>query len=120
MAIAVVDGAAALAPVGSAQLGRPDLIEFARKVRLSVNPEIDARFPTETLAQVRLQMIDGRLITSKMTSPRGDKARPLDWEDLIDKFSAATRCKLSPRAQNTVLEAFEALKKVMRSLSSSA
>ncbi|CAN7630056.1 MmgE/PrpD family protein [Ensifer adhaerens] len=110
IAIAVVDGAAALAPVGGAQLGRPDLMEFARKVRLSVNPEIDARFPGETLAQICLRMTDGKSITSKVTSPRGDKARPLDWEDLINKFSAATRGKLSPRAQNTVLEAFETLK----------
>lgn len=111
MAIAVVDGPAALAPVGDAQLDRPDLLEFARKVHLSVNPEIDARFPTDTLARVCLQMIDGRLITSKVTSPRGDKARPLVWEDLINKFSATTRGKLSPKAQNTVLQAFEALKK---------
>ncbi|MCY1233737.1 MmgE/PrpD family protein [compost metagenome] len=111
MAIAVVDGPAALAPVDNAQLDRPDLLEFARKVHLSVNPEIDARFPTETLARVCLQMIDGRLITSKVTSPRGDKARPLAWEDLINKFSAATRGKLSPKAQYTVLQAFEALKR---------
>lgn len=111
MAIAVVDGPAALAPVDNAQLDRPDLLEFARKVHLSVNPEIDARFPTETLARVCLQMIDGRLITSKVTSPRGDKARPLAWGDLINKFSAATRGKLSPKAQYTVLQAFEALKR---------
>ncbi len=111
MAIAVVDGPTALAPVGNAQLDRPDLLEFARKVHLSVSPEIDARFPTETLAQVCLQMIDGRLITSKVTSPRGDKARPLAWEDLINKFSVATRGKLAPKAQNTVLQAFEALKR---------
>ncbi|MEI2298745.1 MmgE/PrpD family protein [Ensifer sp. MJa1] len=110
MAIAVVDGLAALAPVGHAQLGRHDLHEFARKVRLSVSPEIDARFPTETLAQVCLQMIDGRLITSKVTSPRGDRPHPLDWEDLINKFLAATGGKLSPKAQNTVLQAFEALR----------
>lgn len=111
MAIAVVDGPTALAPVGNAQLDRPDLLEFARKVHLSVSPEIDARFPTETLAQVCLQMIDGRLITSKVTSPRGDKARPLAWEDLINKFSVATRGKLAPKGQNTVLQAFEALKR---------
>lgn len=111
MAIAVVDGPTALAPVGNAQLDRADLLEFARKVHLSVSPEIDARFPTETLAQVCLQMIDGRLITSKVTSPRGDKARPLAWEDLINKFSVATRGKLAPKAQNTVLQAFEALKR---------
>ncbi|MQW58852.1 MmgE/PrpD family protein [Sinorhizobium meliloti] len=110
MAIAVVDGPAALAPVGTAQLGRPDLIDFARKVRISVNREIDGRFPAETLAKLCLQTIDGRSIISEVTSPRGDKMHPLTWEDLVAKFSAATRAKLSSEAQNIILQALQALK----------
>lgn len=110
MAIAVVDGLAALAPVGIGQLGRPDLREFAGKVRISVNREIDGHFPAETLAQVRLQMIDGRSITSQVTSPRGDRARAFNWEDLVNKFCAATRNRLSPKAQDILLQAFDTLK----------
>lgn len=109
LAIAVVDGPAALAPVGNAQLGRPDLCEFARKVRILVNPEIDRRFPAETLARLCLRTTNGRSITSEVTSPRGDKARPLVWEDLVRKFCAATRGKLSPKAQNLILQALLAL-----------
>lgn len=110
MAIAVVDGPAALAPISDAQLGRPDLLEFARKVRISVNRKIDGLFPAETLAQLCLQTIDGRSITSEVTSPRGDKLRPVTWEDLVEKFCAATRGKLSPEAQNIILQALQALK----------
>ncbi|MCO6181041.1 MmgE/PrpD family protein [Ciceribacter sp. RN22] len=110
MAIAVIDGPAALAPIGNAQLGRPDLCAFARKVRVSVSHEIDERFPAETLAQLRLQKTDGEVIVSKVTSPRGDEQHPLTWEDLVDKFRTTTRSKLSARKQDLVLRAFKALR----------
>lgn len=108
--IAVLDGPAALAPVGLAQLGRPDLCEFARKVHISVNREIDGRFPAETLAKLCLQTTDGRLVTSEVTSPRGDNVCPLVWSDLVEKFCKATRNKLSWNAQKLILQALQALK----------
>ncbi|WFU50195.1 MmgE/PrpD family protein [Sinorhizobium terangae] len=110
LAIAVVDGPAALAPIGNAQLGRPDLCEIARKVRISVDREIDRRFPGETLAQLCIETTNGRMITSEVTSPRGDRLRPLSWDDLVDKFCAATRSKLSSKAQNLILQSLQALK----------
>ncbi|MCA1443778.1 MmgE/PrpD family protein [Ensifer sp. IC4062] len=110
IAIAIIDGAAALAPVSDHLLGRPDLREFARKVRISTDGELDARFPRETLARLCLQKADGTLITSDVTSPRGDAARPMGWNDLVEKFCAATRSKLSSNAQNLILNALEALK----------
>ncbi|APO68847.1 MmgE/PrpD family 2-methylcitrate dehydratase protein [Rhizobium gallicum] len=109
IAIAAIDGIAALAPIGEAQLARPDLCDFARKVRLLVDHDIDSRFPTETLAYLSLHTSDGGTVTSDVTAPRGDKARPMDWDKLVDKFRGATRKKLSPKAQRTILNGLSAM-----------
>ncbi|TCU14731.1 MmgE/PrpD family protein [Rhizobium sullae] len=109
IAIAAIDGIAALAPIGEAQLARPDLCDFARKVRLLVDHEIDGCFPAETLAYLSLHTIDGTTVTSDVTAPRGDKARPMDWDQLVEKFCAATRKKLSPKTQHTILNGLSAM-----------
>ncbi|WP_087002104.1 MmgE/PrpD family protein [Rhizobium sullae] len=109
IAIAAIDGIAALAPIGEAQLARPDLCDFARKVRLFVDHEIDGRFPAETLAYLSLHTSDGATVTSDVTAPRGDKARPMDWGQLVEKFCAATRKKLFPKTQRTILSGLSAM-----------
>ncbi|MFA1676599.1 MmgE/PrpD family protein [Rhizobium mongolense] len=109
IAIAAIDGIAALAPIGEAQLARPDLCDFARKVHLLVDHDIDRRFPTETLAYLSLHTSDGTTVTSDVTAPRGDKARPMDWDELVDKFRGATRKNLSPKAQRTILNGLSAM-----------
>ncbi|MBB4277821.1 MmgE/PrpD family protein [Rhizobium mongolense] len=109
IAIAAIDGIAALAPIGVAQLARPDLCDFARTVHLLVDHDIDRRFPAETLAYVSLHTSDGTTVTSDATAPRGDKARPMDWDELVDKFRGATRKNLAPKAQRTILNGLSAM-----------
>lgn len=110
VAIAAIDGLDALAPIGPAQLGRPDLVEFAQRVRLSIGSDIDARFPGETLARLKINLADGSTIQSSVVGPRGDPQRPMCWDDLCDKFYKAASRQMPSGTPEKVVASVEALK----------
>ncbi|WP_455274538.1 MmgE/PrpD family protein [Rhizobium herbae] len=107
LAIAAIEGRQALAPISVKLLDRPDLADFARKVRLSVDGEIDRRFPAETLSRVTIISKTGESFVSPVTTPRGDVGRPMHWTDIRDKFLEITARKTSQKRQVMLLDGFE-------------
>jgi len=107
LAIAAVEGSQALAPIGAHLLDRPDLTDCARRVHLSVDHEIDRRFPAETLARVTIVSRTGERFVSSLTTPRGDVGRPMQWTDLRDKFLTITATRMSEYRQLILLDGFE-------------
>jgi 2-methylcitrate dehydratase PrpD len=104
MAILAIDGKQALAPIGADALGRSDLSRFAQKVRLSIDTDLDRRFPTQTLSRVILRTRTLEL-TSKVHSPVGDKARPMNWQAIVEKFRYLTRHRLREDEQQDIVDA---------------
>lgn len=47
----------------------------------------------------------GQRLISPLVDPRGDPSRPLDWNDLAEKFVQATRHTLQARQQQALLAA---------------
>lgn len=109
LAIAAIDGVAALAPIARSALPRRELRDFASRVRLSVSPELDAHFPRQTLARVLVDTTGGSRLSSRVTVPRGEPCRPMSREDLAEKFLAVSRGKMEHQAQRRVLLSIEAL-----------
>ncbi|MDH4440774.1 MAG: MmgE/PrpD family protein [Rhizobium sp.] len=110
VAITAVDGDNALAPIGAHLLNRPDLSRFARQVRITVDEEIDRRFPTETLARVVMVDRRGHRFVSSVTTPRGDVGRPMDWGDIREKFLRITAPTIGQEKQRALLNGFERFK----------
>lgn len=108
MAILAVDGGQALAPIDKAALGRKDLIHFAQKVRLAVDPDLDRCFPAQTLARVVIRTRTLEL-TSDIHAPLGDKTRPMSWEAICLKFRNLTRHQLQEAEQQGIIGAVAAL-----------
>ncbi|WP_077966950.1 MmgE/PrpD family protein [Ensifer adhaerens] len=102
IAIAAVEGLDALAPLGGDLLGRDDLSAFSDKVRLSINDEIDALFPGETLARVTVSTPSGAL-RSEILGPLGDPKRPMSFEAIEEKFLRVTRRVLLPERQREIV-----------------
>jgi 2-methylcitrate dehydratase PrpD len=107
MAIAAVDGPRALAPIGAHVLDRPDLANFAGRVGLSVDGEIDRRFPQETLARVAIVTRAGDRFASSITTPQGDVGRPMNWADVCEKFCTITAVRIPRNEQEMLLQAFD-------------
>lgn len=106
MAIAAIMGAHALLPVADDVLNRPDIAAFARKVRLNLDTDLDARFPAQTLARVVIHTREGAF-ESPVTEPRGEPTHPMSAQDLREKFLVATRKTLSPQRQQALLAAVD-------------
>lgn len=110
IAIAAIDGVQALSPISGSLLRRPDLKNFASKVRLIVNADIDDQFPGETLAKVTILNRKGERLASPVTTPKGDMNRPMLWTDVCQKFCAVTARKMSVTRQKMMLDAFQAFR----------
>ncbi|MFH8739243.1 MmgE/PrpD family protein [Streptomyces sp. NPDC017964] len=104
LALTAIVGPQALLPLTAEALTQDGATALARKVKLSLSPEFDARFPAETLARVTIACGDQRL-TSDVVTPRGEATNPLSWADLEAKFKAATRMVATEAQQNQVLSA---------------
>ncbi|MBY2919394.1 MmgE/PrpD family protein [Rhizobium leguminosarum] len=103
VAIAAIEGRGALAPVSESLLNRPDLTHLARQVRITVNLEIDALFPAETLAKVTVETRRHKYV-SALDGPSGDPQRPMDWQAIEEKFLRVTRHVLSPSKQGAIID----------------
>jgi 2-methylcitrate dehydratase PrpD len=74
---------------------------------LSVDGEIECRFPAETLARVTIVSKTGECFVSPVTTPLGDVGRPMHWTDIRDKFLEITATKMSEKRQVMLLDGFE-------------
>jgi 2-methylcitrate dehydratase PrpD len=90
-------------------LFRDDVAQFARKVTLHLDPELDDRFPAETLTRVAVHC-GGQHYESAITAPRGEATDPLSWQELEEKFLTASRHVATEGQQAEVLEAARQLK----------
>jgi 2-methylcitrate dehydratase PrpD len=108
IAILAVDGAHALLPIGADALGRQDLTRFARRVRLSIDPDLDHVFPDQTLSRVVIRTRTLEL-TSDVHCPVGDTARPMGWQAITEKFRALTGHWMRPEDQQDLIDAVAAL-----------
>lgn len=102
IAIAAIEGRDALAPLGADLLGREDLSAFSERVQLSVNEEIDALFPGETLARVTISTSTRRLC-SEILGPLGDPKRPMSFEAIEEKFLRVTCRVITPERQRQIV-----------------
>jgi 2-methylcitrate dehydratase PrpD len=103
LAIAAIDRRDAFAPLKPGVLNRPDLSQFANKVRLNVAADIDALFPAETLARVVVRT-ERRQLASSIQPPYGDPKNPMLWDAIEDKFIRVAGAALSPERQREIVD----------------
>jgi 2-methylcitrate dehydratase PrpD len=104
LALAAIVGPQALLPLTPEALGHDKVAALASKVKLSLDPALDARFPAETLARVVIKS-RGQRFVSDLTAPQGEASNPLSWGALVAKFCAATRTVATDAQRNQVLSA---------------
>lgn len=109
LGLVAIDGPDALLPLAEAALDRPDIVALAEKVSLRLDPELDARFPAETLSRVTIR-VGGREFVSPVTAPRGEASAPPSWLDLEDKLRKASRFVATPAQQEQLLAASSRLR----------
>lgn len=104
LAAAAVEGKGGLLPMSAGLLHRPDLVEFARRVSLHVDAELDRMFPECTAARVVIEAA-GKRFHVECRHPLGDPANPMDWGKLVNKFRDLTRGFMSASGQEEIIGA---------------
>lgn len=104
LALVAIDGGDALLPLTGDAVDRTDVAALADKVWLHLDPELDARFPAETLSRVMIRS-EGRGFVSPVTAPRGEASAPPSWADLEEKLQRATRIVATVAQQRRLLDA---------------
>jgi 2-methylcitrate dehydratase PrpD len=90
-------------------VGNPEIVGFARKVSLRLDPELDREFPAKTLSRVSVEA-RGQRFVSPVTAPRGEASDPPSWEELEDKLLTATRFAAAPAEREALLDAIRSLR----------
>jgi 2-methylcitrate dehydratase PrpD len=108
LAAVAVGGAQALMPLAPDWLHRPDIVALARRVDLHVDSELDARFPAETGARVRLQTAGG-VFEQTVRHPLGDPANPMNRARLVAKFKKLAEGVIARQNQDALLTLIDQL-----------
>jgi len=106
LGVAAVEGRSALLPLTEESLHRPETVDFAGRVSLLVDEEIDAAFPATTGARIVLKTATGQHVR-EVRHPLGDPDNPMPHDLLVTKFRTATRNVLSAARQEEILSALE-------------
>ena len=86
VATALRHGSVRLAAFERAQLDDPETRALMKKINAGVDPELDATFPKQRAARVRITMVDGRDFAHLQATRKGDPDAPLTDGELEDKF----------------------------------
>ena len=86
VATALIHSSVRLSAVKPERLADADIRALMARIRLSVDPELDARFPGQRAARVRFTTTDGRQGEYLQPTRKGDPEQPLTDDDLSGKF----------------------------------
>jgi 2-methylcitrate dehydratase PrpD len=110
MALAAIEGTKALLPVDPNLLGRRDIVEWARMVRIVFDEEIEAFFPAKTAARIVLLTRFGS-IERLIKHPKGDPTNPLTESELMEKLRQLATDFLPPKIIDRLLHALSMTEK---------
>jgi 2-methylcitrate dehydratase PrpD len=104
VAAALADGELGVEQMRQARLGDARLRQLAARVRLALDPRLDAMFPARRAARVEIRTTDGRKAEHEVLTIRGSAEDPLSAGELDDKFHRLAGPVLGARATGRALE----------------
>ena len=85
-AVALVTGRAGIAEFSADYLAHPEIRRLMSVTDCHTDPSLDATFPDGMPGTVRLTLIDGRTVESRVDYPAGEPENPLSREELLARF----------------------------------
>jgi len=68
-----------------AALGNPDVADLRTKVRMELDPEVDAAYPERWIGKVTVRTTDGRVLHARVDEPKGDPGNTLSRDEIEEK-----------------------------------
>jgi len=111
-AVIARDGAVTPAAFDVAALGDTGLRAIAAKVRLAVDPESEAAFPHLRPAVTTIRLTDGRQVSHRQRTRRGDPDDPMSESEIAIKFRALAAPVIGSDATSTLQDAITHIEKL--------
>jgi len=88
VASALLRGEAGLGAFGGDSIRNSSVAHLLATVRARVEPDIEARYPAEWPARVRVRLANGAILDAETPYPKGDPENPLSRSEIEEKFRA--------------------------------
>lgn len=111
VAAVLVDGELGLDQVLPGRLGDPAIVALGRRVVFRRADDLQARFPAECLARVRVVLKDGRTLEGPTRGARGDHTDPVSDREMDDKFARLAGRALGEAAARKLGETIDTLER---------
>jgi 2-methylcitrate dehydratase PrpD len=105
IATILVDGRLDPEQVTEPRISDETILRLADSVTMAVDEDLEAQFPDQCLARVRISTSDGRELISKICAAPGDPSNPLSDEDLTHKFERLGSNYLTQERLRPLMEA---------------
>jgi 2-methylcitrate dehydratase len=86
LAVALIDGAVQDQQYRPDRIAAADVQALLRKVRVTADPVLSARFPQRLPAQLEVELDDGTILSAEREDYHGFHTRPFDWVAARAKF----------------------------------
>lgn len=108
VASALIFGDVGFKQVHESGLGNPKVLDMMKRLKFSVDEEIDRQFPAKRLAWVSIKLKDGREYRSRVYEAPGEHTDHVDLKWITDKFMRITGPMLKPEDQTELIRRLSA------------
>jgi len=112
IAVAIANGNVLPSHFTAEALADPGVRSLLPKIKVVADPEIDKLFPKVKRAIVTIKTDDGRSFEKTEDHAKGQPARPLTDEELIDKFRANAGAVFDKERLSRIIEATMNLERI--------
>jgi 2-methylcitrate dehydratase PrpD len=85
LGLIAVHGKAGLAEFEEHALQDPRVASFRERVRMALDPEVDAAYPQRWIGKVEVRTVDGRTLSARVDVPKGDPGNALSRQEIEEK-----------------------------------
>lgn len=110
-ALAILKGSANLDDFNESVLADQEIQELLKKVKVVVDPQINASYPKKWGAAVEIEFSNGETINRQTDFPKGDPENAVSSEELLEKFMNLAR-KLPEQNKTQIVENILALEAI--------
>ncbi|SER68595.1 MmgE/PrpD family protein [Psychrobacillus sp. OK032] len=106
-ALAILTGSAGLADFNESNLWDSQIRQLLKKVKVSIDPQINANYPEQWGATVDVLLANGETIQKQSDFPKGDPENAVTADELIEKFTNMTNDINHTRKQQIIKNILE-------------
>lgn len=86
-----------------------DILALSQCIEISEAADLSARFPEEILSRVKIELLDGTVLSSETTQAKGDPQTAMTHTEHRAKFDLIAGVKLSPERRTAICKAIDSL-----------